>query len=64
MLILMLLQPQLAVTGALRRELAAAVATVLQPLSVAVAEEVAAAKGWHIKGFRCVSCEGSGPPWC
>ena len=54
MLILMLLQPHLTVTAAVRQELVATVASVLPPLSAAVAEELSAAKGWHVKGFRWV----------
>ena len=51
-LLLMLLHPHVAATPLLRAQLADSVLSVLQPLSAAIADEVSAARGWHLKGFR------------
>ena len=53
LLLLLLLHPQLSITASTRQQLADSIAAVAQPLSTAISTEVAAAKGWHVKGFRC-----------
>ena len=51
-LVLMLLHSHVAATALLRAQLADSMLSVLQPLSAVIMDEVSAAKGRHLKGFR------------